>query len=68
MEQEIILMNTPEKKLELAMRMSNQLIYLQRMANGKMPDGKEATDGQKKWALGELMRLEPEFHKWGWLK
>jgi hypothetical protein len=68
MEQEQILMNSKEKQLEIALRMQNQITYLNRMANGKMPNGEPATEGQINWSRSELMKFEPEFRRLGWLK
>ena len=68
MEQAALLMDSKEKKFEIAARMLSQVTYLNRMANGKMPNNSEATDLQKNWALDELMKFEPEFRRLGWLK
>lgn len=68
LEQEIEQMNSPKKKEELAYRMANQVLYLQRMSQGTKSDGTAATDGQKVWALNELLKLEPEFRRLGFLK
>lgn len=67
-EQELILLDSKEKQFEIALRMQNQIMYLNRMANGKMPIGTDATEGQQRWALAELMKFEPEFRRLGWLK
>ena len=68
MEQEIIQVNSKPKKEEIAYRMANHVLYLQNMSRGKTSDGSEATDGQREWALNQLMKLEPEFRRLGFLK
>ena len=68
MEQEQILMNSKEKQLEIAGRMLNQVTYLHRMANGKMPTGEASSEHQQNWARLKLMEFEPEFRRLGWLK
>lgn len=59
---------SPQKKEEIAYRMANHILYLQRMSKGIMSDNTSATEGQKKWALSELLKLEPEFRRLGFLK
>jgi len=57
-----------DKKQELAYRMENQVLYLQRMAqNGVNSTGKPVSEGERKWALTELMKLEQPFREYGWL-
>lgn len=68
LEQEIEQMSAPQKKEELAYRMANQILYLQRLSQGKTSTGADASEGQMKWALAELLKMEPEFRKLGWLK
>jgi hypothetical protein len=68
LEQEIEQKNSPQKKEEIAYRMANHILYLQRMSQGKTPTGGEATEGQRDWALNDLMKIEPEFRRLGWLK
>jgi hypothetical protein len=59
----------PEKQQELAYRMANQILYLQRMAqHGVDSTGKPVEEGAKKWALAELLKMEKPFREHGWLK
>lgn len=67
-EQEIEMMNSPEKQEELAFRIANTNLYYYNMAKGKMSDGTAATEGQIKWARAQLLKLEPEMRKLGMLK
>lgn len=68
MEQEVVLNNSDQKKEELAFRIANQILYFYNMSKGKLPDGKDATDGQKKWARDSLLTLQPEMTRLGYLK
>lgn len=68
MEQEIEMMNSPQKKEEIAFRIANQTLYLFNMSKGKGPTGEVVTDKQKAWAISELYKFEPEFRRLGWLK
>lgn len=67
LEQEIIQAESPQKQEELAYRMANQILYLQNMSRGKN-NGLEVTEDQKTWALKQLLLLEPEFRRLGFLK
>lgn len=69
MAQEIEQMESPVKKEEIAFRMANQFMYLYNMFQlGKTSTGQPATEGQKKWALESMLKLEPEMRKQGMLK
>lgn len=68
LEQKIEQNESPAKTEEIAYRMANHILYLQRMSTGLKPDGTAASDGQKKWAIGQLLRLEPEFRRLGFLE
>ena len=67
-EQELERAESPKKKEEIAYRMANQVVYLQNMSRGKKSDGTPATDEQKAWALAQLLKLQPEFERLGFLK
>lgn len=68
LEQEIEQMDSPPKREELAYRMANQILYLQRLSKGQTSTGTNASEGQMRWALSELLKMEPEFRRLGWLK
>lgn len=67
-EQEIEQSESEPKKEEIAYRMANHILYLQNMSRGKKSDGTAATPEQSKWALGQLLKMEPEFRRLGFLK
>lgn len=67
-EQEIERAEDPVKQEEIAYRMANHVLYLQNMSRGKTATGGQATPQQMKWALAELMKLQPEFRRLGFLK
>lgn len=67
-EQEMERSESPQKKEEIAYRMANHILYLQNMSRGKTSNGSMATDGQKSWALAQLLKLQPEFDRLGFLK
>lgn len=68
LEQELEHAESPQKQQELAYRMANQVLYLQNLSTGKTSKGEPATEAQKTWALKELLKLEPEFRRLGFLK
>jgi hypothetical protein len=67
-EQEMERAETPQKQDEIAYRMANHILYLQNMSRGKKSDGSAATPEQSKWALAQLLKMEPEFRRLGFLK
>lgn len=68
LEAEMEYVQSPQKQKEIAFRMANHILYLQRMASGKGPNNEQVSEGQQKWALSQLMKLEPEFRRLGFLK
>lgn len=68
MEHEIAYNESAQKKEEVAYRMANHILYLQRMSKGLKPDDSAASEGERKWALSQLLKLEPEFRRLGFLK
>lgn len=67
-EMEIERANAPVKQEELAFRMANQVLYYYNMFNkGLDSQGNPVSDGQRKWALKQMMLLEPEMKKHGML-
>lgn len=68
LEQEMEQAEAPQKQDEIAYRMANHILYLQNMSRGKKSDGSAATPEQSKWALSQLLKMEPEFRRLGFLK
>lgn len=58
----------PQKKEEIAYRIAGQVDYLYKMVRGKMGDGSPASEGNRKWALNQLLKLEGTMRKEGMLK
>jgi hypothetical protein len=67
-EQEMEHAEAPQKQDEIAYRMANHILYLQNMSRGKTSKGEAATPEQSKWALAQLLKMEPEFRRLGFLK
>lgn len=59
LEQKLIFENSAAHSKETAFKIANQLMYLYRMAEGKLPDGSVSTEGQQKWSQEMLLRLYP---------
>lgn len=59
LEQKLIFEQSTAHSRETAFKIANQLMYLYRMADGKLPDGSAPTEGQQKWATSMLLRLHP---------
>lgn len=59
LEQKIIFEQSAANTKETAFKIANQIMYVYRMAEGKLPDGSQATEGQVKWATGMLLRMHP---------
>lgn len=59
MEQKLIFESSAAHSKETAFKIANQLMYLYRMAEGKLPDGSVSTEGQQKWSQEMLLRLYP---------
>lgn len=59
LEQKIIFESSAAHSKETAFKIANQLMYLYRMAEGKLPDGSASTEGQQKWSQEMLLRLYP---------
>lgn len=68
LEKEIEQIKSPNKQEEIAYRMANYILYLQKLSLGKNHNGTAASPGDMKWALGQLLKLEPEFRRLGFLK
>ncbi|MFC5704401.1 hypothetical protein ACFPVX_24185 [Cohnella faecalis] len=67
-EQELAYNESAQKKEEVAYRRANHVLYLQRLSKGLKPDNSPSTDGEKTGALQQLLKLEPEFRRLGFLK
>lgn len=67
-EQQMEQAEAPQKQEEIAYRMANHVLYLQNMSRGKTSQNGQATPEQQKWALSQLLKLEPEFRRLGFLK
>lgn len=68
-EMEISLMDEPKAKAARAYQVANQILYLYNIfAEGKAPDGKPVNDGQRSWALLQVLKLEEEMKRLGLLK
>lgn len=68
LEQEIEQMESEPKKEEVAFRIANTTLYYYNMAKGKLSDGREANEGQRTWAMQQLLKLQPEMTRLGMLK
>lgn len=58
-EQRMIFESSAAHSKETAFKIAGQTMYLYNMAQGKLPDGSKASDGQVKWAVMMLNRLYP---------
>lgn len=58
-EQKMIFEQSAAHSKETAYKIANQIMYVYRMADGKLPDGKPATEGQVKWATDMLLKMYP---------
>lgn len=69
LESEIAQLTQPETQAELAYKIANEITYRYNMfAHGKTHTGETANDGQRSWALQQVLKLEPELRKLGWIK
>lgn len=69
LEHQIEIMKTPQNQGERAYEMANQILYLYNMfAHGKTATGKMASEGERKWALQQVLSLEPEMKRLGFMK
>ncbi|CAM4096967.1 peptidoglycan recognition protein family protein [Paenibacillus alkaliterrae] len=68
LEMEIEQAQSKPKQEELAYRMANSTLYYYNLAKGKKSDGSPATEGEILWGLNQLLKLEPEFRRLGFLK
>lgn len=69
LEMEISLMEQPKSKADRAYKVANQILYLYKMfAEGKDANGNVVNDGQRSWALLNVLKLEEEMKRLGLLK
>lgn len=58
-EQKMIFEQSAARSKETAFKIANQIMYVYRMAEGKLPDGSQASEGQVKWAVMTMNRMYP---------
>lgn len=64
LEHHIDIMQTPKDQSDRAYNIANQILYLYNMfAKGTLAGGGQATEGERKWALEQVLKLEPEMKK-----
>lgn len=69
LEHRIEQMKSPQDQAERAYQMANQFLYLYNMfAKGTTHTGEPATEGQRKWALEQVLKLEPDMKKHNLIK
>lgn len=69
LEHHIEVMKTPQDKFERAYRIANQILYLYNMGSkGLNSIGEPATEGERMWAIEQVLKLEVEMKKHNLLK
>lgn len=68
MENRMAFEQSTARRREMAHQIANQALYLYNMMNGKLPDGKPSTDGQKVWAENMLVEFYPFLKEKGLVK
>lgn len=69
LEVEISIMDSPQSQTDRAYAVANKIQYLYNMfAHGKTSSGEIANDGQRSWALLQVLKLEEEMKRLGLLK
>src|SRR5690606_30539252 len=69
LEVEISIMDSPQSQTDRAYAVANKIQYLYNMfAHGKTSTGEIANDGQRSWALLQVLKLEEEMKRLGLLK